>query len=130
MVVVDTSVWVAALRNARSAEARRLQVLLDEDRVALVAPVRIEILVGASTRDRARLQRLLSALPVYYPTTATWQLIDSWIDRASAIGERFGFADLLIGTLAAERSSAVWSLDADFTRMARAGLLALHNHDA
>ncbi len=130
MVVVDTSVWVAALRNARSAEAKGLQQLLDEDRVALAAPVRVEILVGASPRDRARLRRLLSAVPIYYPTAGTWQRIDAWIERAGAVGERFGFADLLIGTLAAEHGSAVWSLDADFTRMARAGLLALHNHDA
>jgi len=70
-----------------------LQVLLDQDRMALAAPVRIEILVGAQRRDVPVCGDSSRALPVYYPTTATWQLIDEWIDRTSAIGERFGFAD-------------------------------------
>ena len=48
MVLVDTSVWIAALRRAASSEARHLETLLDTDQVSLAAPVRIEILSGAS----------------------------------------------------------------------------------
>lgn len=94
--------------------------------VALAAPVRVEILSGASIPERTRLRRVLSALPVYYPTDATWDLIDSWIDKATAAGDRFGFADLLIGALAAEQGAVVWSLDSDFPRMAKIGLLKLY----
>lgn len=126
MIAVDTSVWVAALRNRKSPEARDLEALLDRDEVCLTAPVRVEILAGAKRADRVRLRRLLSALPVFYPEMDTWHRIDSWIERAGAAGERFGFADLLIGALASGHDARIWSLDSDFSRMARIGLIELH----
>ena len=117
MIVVDTSVWIAALRAAAGPEARVLQRLLDADEVALPVPVRLEILGGASTADRRRLRRALSALPVLYPDDGTWMLLDGWVEQAAASGQRFGFGDLLIGALAVANGSLVWSLDADFARM-------------
>ena len=126
MILVDTSVWVAALRDGISHEARVLRALLDADEVALPVPVRIEILAGASKRDLPRLRRVLSALPLVYPGEETWQLIDAWLDRAARAGQRFGFGDLLIGALASESGGLVWSLDADFTRMQRTGLVDLY----
>jgi predicted nucleic acid-binding protein len=126
VILVDTSVWVAAFRSAQGIEAGLLRELLDRDEVALALPVRVEILSGASVEDRRRLRRTLSALPTFSPVESTWQLIDTWVDRAGEVGERFGFVDLLIGALAAERSFPVWSLDSDFERMERIGLLARH----
>jgi len=125
VIFVDTSVWVAALRSTGGPEAGRLGQLLDLDEVALPIPVRIEILVGASVKDLARLRRVLSALPVYHPTAVTWEIVDSWLDRAAAAGERFGFADLLIAALSVENHGALWSLDRDFQRLARIGLVTL-----
>jgi predicted nucleic acid-binding protein len=53
-------------------------------------------------------------------------LIETWVDRAAHAGERFGFADLLVGGLAAQNSCSLWSADADFGRRARPGLIAMH----
>ena len=117
MIVVDTSVWVAALRSQTSREARILKDLLDADEVGLPAPVRLEIFAGASTADRKHLRRALSALPVLYPTEETWPILDQWVDNAARAGQRFGFGDLLIAALAAETGSLVWSLDAAFESM-------------
>ncbi len=126
MIVVDTSVWIAAFRNDQSKEARHLCTLLDADEVALPAPVRVEILAGASRADRTQLRRTLSALPVFYPSEATWSRIESWLDAISAAGAWFGMGDLLIAAISADREDAVWSLDSDFSRMDKLKLIKLY----
>ena len=125
MIVVDTSVWVAALRKDGK-EAAILRQLLDADGVLLPVPVRIELLSGSSPRDRTRLRSALSALPVCYPTDETWKLIDDWTDRASKAGASFGVGDLLIGAITHEAGALVWSLDTAFERLHRLRLLDLY----
>lgn len=126
MVFVDSSVWIAALRDADAPVTPGLRTLLEEDEVALAAPVRLELLSGTSVSDLPRLRRTLDSLPLFYPSEEAWTLIESWIDRAVATGHRFGVGDLLIGAIASEQSSPVWSLDGDFERMARLGFLGLY----
>lgn len=122
MIVVDTSVWVAALR-ADGLEAAILRQLLDADEVLLPIPVKIELLAGTSKRDRARLRSGLSALPLAYPTDDTWRLMDDWTDRAAQAGAAFGIGDLLIAAIAHGAGAQVWSLDAAFARLERLRLL-------
>ncbi len=126
MICVDTSVWISALRSAVGTHARLLRQLLDADQVALPAPVRVEILSGSPLRDLARLRRVFSALPVFFPTGQTWARIDAWIDLSVAAGERFGVADLLIAAIAVDQGAALWSLDEDFQRMVRLKFLQLY----
>lgn len=122
MIVVDTSVWVAALRFDGE-EARILRGLLDADEVLLPMPVKVELLSGTSQRQRDALRSALSALPVTYPTDDTWRLMDGWTDRAVKAGAAFGVGDLLIAALAHESGALVWSLDDAFTRMERLRLV-------
>jgi predicted nucleic acid-binding protein len=126
VIFIDTSVWVEALRSRESPVALHVVELLDSGEAALSAPVRIEILAGASNRDVLPLRRVLSALPLFFPTQETWVRIDDWLERARAAGERFGFADLLIAAIAADQHASIWSLDGDFMRMARIGLVEIH----
>jgi predicted nucleic acid-binding protein len=126
VIFVDTSVWIEALRSGGGAVALQLAALLDSGDVALSAPVRIEILSGASNRDNAGLRRVLSALPVFFPSEQTWTRIDDWLELARKAGERFGFADLLIAAIAADHEGPIWSLDSDFSRMAGIGLVEVH----
>lgn len=127
MIFVDTSVWVAAFRHASSPEALHLSDLLDLDEVALAVVVRLEILAGTSRQDLPRLRRVLAALPTFSPANSTWTTVESWVERAASAGQRFGVADLLIGAIADERESTVWSLDSDFGRLANLGLIRLYS---
>ncbi len=126
MIVVDTSVWVAYFRAKSGPLTDDLQSLLDQDQVALVAPVRIELLSGTRRSDAKRLTRVLSALPYWLSTDATWTTMVAWTLSAAARGERFGVGDLLIGAIAAERGASVWSLDGDFGRLAKLGFVTLY----
>ncbi len=123
MICVDTSVWVAALRDRDSAAGRRLDELLDRDEVALPIPVRVEILSGVSRAQEPQLRRALSGLPVLSPTDATWDRIDGWVGQATGSGHRFGVGDLLIAAIAADHGMPLWSLDNDFQRMRRLGFV-------
>lgn len=125
MVVVDSSVWVEFFRGRNAELVARLRALLDADEVGLAAPVRLELLAGASKRELPRLRRLLSALPLLVPGAAVWGKLESWIPKARAGGERFGAMDLLIAGIADEHEARVWSEDSDFARMARLGLVRL-----
>jgi predicted nucleic acid-binding protein len=126
VIVVDTSVWVAAMRQPLGPPASTLRALLDTDAVALALPVRLELMCGVAGRDRARFRRALSALPVMIPTEDTWQIVERWIAPAADKGHRFAVSDLLIAGLASEIGGLVWSFDADFERMAALGLVRLY----
>ena len=123
MICVDTSVWVAALRDRGSVAGRVLDELLDRDEVALPVPVRVEILGGVSRKQEPRLRRALSGLPLLLPTDATWERIDGWVRDAAERGQRFGVGDLLIAAIAADHGLPLWSLDSDFRRMQRLGYI-------
>jgi predicted nucleic acid-binding protein len=123
VIVVDTSVWIAANRAPRGEEATTLRGLLDHDEVALALPVRIELLAGAAQRDRTPLRRALTGLPLLVPTDDTWTCVERWIGPAADAGHHFGLADLLIAALSADLGALVWSHDADFDQMETLGFV-------
>lgn len=124
MIAVDTSVWIEFFRG-RQPVADKLAALLDRDEVALPVPVRIEILTGVRASEQPRIGGLLAALPLLQPTDSTWDRIETWAVTGAAAGQRFGVGDLLVAAIALEHQQTVWSLDADFRRMARLGFVAL-----
>jgi len=126
VIVVDSSVWVEALRRSDSEEARVLSSLLDDDLVALAAPVRLELLLGATRRQGPRLRKLLSALPCWVPVLEDWKQAEFWVEPALRAGQRFGFADLLIAAIAHCHQASLWSNDRDFLRMESLGMVELY----
>ncbi len=125
MIVADTSVLIEADRG-RQPETGLFTSLVRRGEIALAAPVRVEYLGGASRSALPRLLLLCDSLRIYEPTHATWAIIDEWLYRAVAAGERFAAVDLLVAALAAEKKEPVWSLDADFVRMSRLGFVDLY----
>jgi predicted nucleic acid-binding protein len=126
MILVDTSVWIDYFRGTDDRLTVHLQDLLENDAVALAAPVKIEILSGTPVKQRIKLQRVLQALPLLLPVPSTWERMEGWTGKAAGRGERFGVADLLIAGLAADHSIPLWSQDEDFVRMQKLGFIQLH----
>lgn len=124
MICVDTSVWIAALRHHGGPEAHHLGELLDADEVLLSIIVKLELLAGARPKDQTVLRDLLTALPQAVPDGKTWGRIDRWLEVAVGRREHFGIADLMIAAAAADHAAPVWSLDSDFARMEKLGLVA------
>lgn len=123
MIIVDSSVWIAAHRKPKGPDAETLRELLDAGEVALPLPVRIEFLSRAAKKDRARLRRALAALPLVFPTDETWKLIGSWAVRAHDAGYSFSIPDMLIAAAASELVGLVWALDKDFEAMEKLGFV-------
>lgn len=125
-VLVDTSVWVDYFRGKNEGLRRELDRLLDEDDVAIAAPVRIEILLGVPPAMRGTLARLLAALPTHRPQDTDWDTMEEWAIRAGEAGHRFAIGDLAIASVAARLGIAVWSLDKDFERMSALDFVRMH----
>lgn len=119
MVAIDTSVWIEYFRGRDSAVIAQLNELLDEEQVLLPAPVWIELLSGASSKEQSVLREVLSALPRAAPSKNIWKALETWIVIAKKRGKRFGMADLLIAAICAENHARLWSLDSDFDHMSR-----------
>lgn len=126
MIVVDTSVWVAA-RRGRPRVAAILRDLIDADEVALALPVRLELLGGVARHDRKAFLRAFGALPQLHPSEETWQALPRWIERAADAGAHFAITDLLIASLAADIGGLVRSLDSDFERLADLKMVGLYD---
>jgi predicted nucleic acid-binding protein len=122
VIVVDTSVWIAARHDRHVSGV--LAALIDADEAALALPVRLELWAGVARHDRKRHAAAHSVLPQLVPTEATWAPLTDWIARAGDAGETFTITDLLIASLATEIGGLVWSLAQDFERMESLGFVS------
>jgi predicted nucleic acid-binding protein len=127
VIFADTSVWIEFFRGKNHSLGDHLSELLDSDQVMLASPVKIELLSGSSPAQFSTLQKLLSALPTFYPEVAAWDKIDLWVEDGINKRERFGFGDLLIAAIAAQQNGKLWSLDSDFRRMEKLGWIELYH---
>jgi len=125
LIVVDTSVWIAAPRQKVVADV--LGQLIEADEVTLALPVRLELWTGVARQDRRAFLRTYGALPQLHPTEDTWRVLPEWIEKARDAGETFTICDLLIASLAEEIGGLVWSLDKDFERMECLKLVSLYS---
>ena len=124
MIVVDTSVWIAASKQPILAQT--LDDLVKADEVTLALPVRLELLAGVPKHERRAFYNTFGALPQLYPTDETWQQLPQWIEQAADVGDHFTLSDLLIASMTADIGGLVWSLDKDFQRMERLKFVSLY----
>lgn len=129
-IVVDTSVWSLALRRQRSSmatEALELSELVREGRVALLGPVRQELLSGVSIAQQYKtLREYLRAFPDVALESEDYEEAAAFFNRCRAKGVQGSNTDFLICAAAARRQFAILTTDSDFTHFAKLLPIQLH----
>jgi predicted nucleic acid-binding protein len=129
-IVVDTSVWSLALRRQRSsraAEALELSELVREGRVALLGPVRQELLSGVPIAQQYEtLREYLRAFPDVALESEDYEEAAAFFTRCRAKGVQGSNTDFLICAAAARRQFAILTTDSDFTHFAKVLPIQLH----
>jgi predicted nucleic acid-binding protein len=129
-VLVDTSVWSLALRRHAGAEGpavQELRTLVDEGRVAMIGPIRQELLGGI--RTAASFERLRDHLQPYSDEpleTADFERAAEHFNTCRARGVQGSNTDFLICAVAERRKLAILTTDGDFARFAAVLPITLH----
>jgi predicted nucleic acid-binding protein len=123
-VVVDTSILSMALRRrqplARDPMLENLLVLIDEDEVLILGPVRQELLSGI--RDKVQFHSLKGRLLAYreaYPICDDFETAAEMFNTCQSAGIQGSHVDLLICAMAARLNLPIFTLDKDFERYAK-----------
>jgi predicted nucleic acid-binding protein len=131
-VLVDTSIWSLALRRRSGAgdgaSVAELASLVDDGRVAMIGPIRQELLSGI--RERAQFGRLrdhLSAFPDTEITSKDYEEAASFFNRCRAKGISASNTDFLICAVAVRNEFAIFTSDHDFTQFAKVLPIVLHS---
>jgi predicted nucleic acid-binding protein len=127
LILVDSSVWIDFFSSSpgpAGAELRRM--IADAEPFALTGIVVTEILQGL-TRDVGPVEQFLSMWEVLGPRgLSTYQEAASIFRRARSRGITPTTIDTLIAAIALENRASVFTLDKDFSRIARITTLRLH----
>ena len=130
MVLVDTSVWSLALRRKRQAPTpvvRELAEVVREGRVAMIGPIRQELLSGLKESQQFDLLRdHLRAFPDLALESADFEEAARCFNRCRTMGIQGSNTDFLICAVAVRRDWAIFTTDGDFPAYGR--VLALHLH--
>lgn len=129
-ILVDTSVWSLALRRRRPAghpHVAELRALIDEGRVAIVGPIRQELLSGIP--DRTVFERLRDDLSAFLDEPLEredFERAAEHFNTCRARGLQGSNTDFLLCAVSERHSYPLLTTDADFGRFARVLPFALH----
>ena len=127
MILVDSSVWVDFFSSSpglAGSELRRM--IADSEPFALTGVVVAEVLQGL-TRDAVRIERYLQQWDMLEPSGfATYREAAAIYRAARARGISLTTIDTLIAAIALGHSASVFTLDQDFSRIARITRLTLY----
>lgn len=118
-VLIDTPVWSLALRHKsrpeNAATIASLAALIEEGRVAIIGPIRQEILSGI--KESAQFDRLrdnLRSFPDTEITSADYEEAAALFNRCRAKGIQGSNTDFLICAVAIRSEFPIFTTDVDF----------------
>jgi len=120
LVLIDTSVWILALRRSPSPVVKdEVEHLLAENRVAIAPMVRLELLGGTkSSSEFNRLKSRLDALHQIPTNEADWELAAQLSFKLRQRGKVIPYTDILIGAAAIVTGCLLLHADRHFDLMA------------
>jgi predicted nucleic acid-binding protein len=122
MVLVDSSVWIEALRRDGRLDVKvALENLLEEYEAAWCGPVKLEVLGGARVQDREKLETHFGCIPYFQMKDAVWDTAKRLAWRLRDRGCNAPWNDILIATLSVLAGCRVYSVDKHFEMMYQAG---------
>jgi predicted nucleic acid-binding protein len=127
LILVDSSVWVDFFSSSPGRAGAELRRMIEESEpFALTGVVVAEVLQGL-TRDAGRIEQFLVQWDMLEPTGfATYREAAAIYRGARAKGISLTTIDTLIAAIALEHGASVFTLDQDFSRIARITRLALY----
>ena len=129
-VLVDTSVWSLALRRSNrtpNPAVEELRLLVDEGRIAIIGPIRQELLSGV--RAATAFNQLRDSLQAFADEpleTADFERGAEHFNACRAHGMQGSNTDFLICAVAERRGFPILTTDRDFSRFARILPIELH----
>ena len=121
LVLIDTSVWILALRKSPSSEAKdEVSRLLVENRVAIFPMICLELLGGTkSPSEFNRLKNRLGALHQMPADEATWETAVQLSYRLRQRGKIIPYTDILIASAAIVNECTLLHADRHFDLIAQ-----------
>jgi predicted nucleic acid-binding protein len=128
LILVDTSVWIDFFSPSPGLGGNELRRMIEEvEPFALTGLVVTEILQGLR-RDVPRIEHFLSLWDLLEPQGFSTYRDAAAISRlARAKGISLTTVDTLIAAIAIEHQAILFTLDKDFSRIARVTALHLHS---
>lgn len=130
-VLVDTAIWSLALRRKTRPEndATRMELasLVEDGRVAMIGPIRQELLSGI--KERAQFDRLREHLRAFLDTEILpddYEDAAAFFNRCRDKGIQGSNTDFLICAIAVRNDFSIFTTDEDFTHFAKALPIVLY----
>lgn len=121
MYLVDTSIWVHALRPHGNRNIQeRLRPFILSGQAALASWIVLELMTGIRSDEEQRaLNAFLSPLPRFQVDDSCWEISFRLAATLRKKGVSPSAADCLIAATAVAHKASLIHLDHDFSRMAR-----------
>jgi predicted nucleic acid-binding protein len=130
-VLVDTPIWSLSLRRKVRVESEptrsELAALVQDSRVAIIGPIRQEILSGI--KERSQFDRLRDHLRAFVDTQIVaedYEDAASFFNLCRSRGIQGSNTDFLICAIAARNDYSIFTTDDDFAGYARVLPIKLH----
>lgn len=122
-VIVDTSIWLLALRRKKkqsTSEIRILESLIDNQNICMLGPIRQELLSGIKDQKQfTQLKEVLSSFDDYPIITKDYELASEYFNLFRSKGIQGSNTDFLICAVSNRSHFPIFTTDKDFEKFSK-----------